>query len=80
VPDNSEHGRPCAGALVQDRFEVARRYRLRGTPDAVLIGPDGRIMVGAAGGPAGIRETLATAAPAGRVPPPAEVCSDKRVP
>jgi thiol-disulfide isomerase/thioredoxin len=49
----AEYG--ITGALVQDRFEVARRYRLRGTPDAVLIGQDGRIRIGAAGGPAGIR-------------------------
>jgi len=57
----AEYG--ITGVLVQDRFEVARRYRLRGTPDAVLIGQDGRVRIGAAGGPAGIRELLATAAP-----------------
>jgi peroxiredoxin len=65
VEDNrlwaSRHSIP--GVLLQDRYEVARRYRLRGTPDAVLIGPDGRVRVGVAGGPAGIRELLATAVP-----------------
>lgn len=44
--------------LVQDGIEVALRYRVRGTPTAVLIDTRGRIAAPPAQGPAEIRELL----------------------
>jgi hypothetical protein len=44
--------------LVQNDSEVTARYRLRGTPTAVLIDASGRIAARPARGPGEIRELL----------------------
>ena len=49
--------------LVQDGHEVASRYRLRGTPTAVLIDTRGRIAAPPAGGIREIRDLLTSPAP-----------------
>ncbi|HVK20788.1 MAG TPA: hypothetical protein VM677_05460 [Actinokineospora sp.] len=41
---------------MQEGSEIAARYRVRGTPGAVLIDADGRIAARVAGGPLAIRE------------------------
>ncbi len=47
--------------LVQQGNEASLRYRVRGTPSAVLIGADGRIAAPLARGPMAIRELFITA-------------------
>jgi hypothetical protein len=47
--------------LIQQGNEVALRYRVRGTPSAVLVAADGRIAAPVARGPIAIRELLVTA-------------------
>ncbi|MQY30856.1 MauE/DoxX family redox-associated membrane protein [Nocardia aurantia] len=47
--------------LVQQGNEAALRYRVRGTPSAVLIDPDGRIAAPVARGPMAIRELIVSA-------------------
>lgn len=49
--------------LIQETSEVAGRYRVRGTPSAVLVDTDGRIATPMARGPIAIRELLASAPP-----------------
>lgn len=46
--------------LVQDGNEVAARYRVRGTPGAVLVDTDGRIATPVAGGSLAIRDLIIT--------------------
>lgn len=45
-------------SLVQQGNEAALRYRVRGTPSAVLIGPDGRIAAPVARGAIAVRELI----------------------
>lgn len=47
--------------LVQQGTEVALRYRVRGTPSAVLVDADGRIAAPVARGPIAIRELFVSA-------------------
>jgi uncharacterized membrane protein YphA (DoxX/SURF4 family)/peroxiredoxin len=47
--------------LVQQGNEVALRYRVRGTPSAVLVDADGRIVAPVARGPIAIRELFVSA-------------------
>nr|WP_255359845.1 MauE/DoxX family redox-associated membrane protein [Nocardia sp. BMG111209] len=47
--------------LVQQGNEAALRYRVRGTPSAVLVGPDGRIAAPVGRGPMAIRELIVSA-------------------
>ncbi|MCX4092386.1 peroxiredoxin family protein [Nocardia sp. alder85J] len=47
--------------LVQQGNEAALRYRVRGTPSGVLVGPDGRIAAAVGRGPMAIRELMITA-------------------
>lgn len=47
--------------LVQQGNEVALRYRVRGTPSAVLVDADGRIAASVARGPIAIRELFVSA-------------------
>jgi methylamine dehydrogenase accessory protein MauD len=49
--------------LVQQSGEVTSRYRVRGTPSAVLVDTDGRIATPTARGPMAIRDLLAAAPP-----------------
>ncbi|MGW6619827.1 peroxiredoxin family protein [Nocardia sp. NPDC055002] len=47
--------------LVQQGNEAALRYRVRGTPSAVLIGADGRVAAAVARGAIAVRELITTA-------------------
>ncbi|HZD13971.1 MAG TPA: redoxin domain-containing protein, partial [Pseudonocardiaceae bacterium] len=49
--------------LIQDNTEIASRYRVRGTPSAVLVDTDTKIATPIARGPIAIRELLATGPP-----------------
>ena len=54
-----EHG--LTNVLLQEDWEVSASYEVKGTPSAVLIGPDGKIASPVAGGAEGIRALLAHA-------------------
>jgi peroxiredoxin len=54
-----EHG--LSNVLLQKDWEVSESYEVRGTPSAVLIGPDGKIASPVAGGVEGIRGLLSYA-------------------
>ena len=47
--------------MVQESNEASLRYRIRGTPSAVLVDADGRIAAAVARGAIAIRELLTTA-------------------
>jgi peroxiredoxin len=51
-----EHG--LTNVLLQKDWEVSEAYAVRGTPSAVLIGPDGKVASPVAGGAEGIRDLL----------------------
>jgi peroxiredoxin len=51
-----EHG--LTNVLLQEDWEVSEAYGVRGTPSAVLIGPDGKVTSPVAGGAEGIRVLL----------------------
>jgi hypothetical protein len=53
-----QHG--LTNVLVEKDWEVSSSYEVRGTPSAVLIGPDGKVASPVAGGE-GIRSLLAHA-------------------
>ena len=55
----AEHG--LRNVLLQKDWEVSESYEVRGTPSAVLIGPDGKVASPVAGGVEGIRGLLAYA-------------------
>lgn len=57
------HGR--RNVLLQPRSEIADRYRVDGTPTALLIGADGRVASEAAAGPPAIRALVALGAAGG---------------
>ncbi|WP_454194479.1 TlpA family protein disulfide reductase [Nocardia sp. Marseille-Q1738] len=61
-----EHGLGEIPSLVQQSNEAALRYRVRGTPSAVLIDPDGRVAAPVARGGIAIRELISTVKPARR--------------
>ncbi|BDT93212.1 MULTISPECIES: MauE/DoxX family redox-associated membrane protein [Nocardia] len=63
-----EHGLGDIPSLVQQGNEAALRYRVRGTPSAVLIDPDGRVAAPVARGGIAIRELIGTVRPASREP------------
>jgi peroxiredoxin len=52
-----EHG--LRNVLLQEDWEVSEAYEVKGTPSAVLIGPDGKVASPVAGGAEGIRALLA---------------------
>jgi len=54
-----EHG--LRNVLLQKDWEVSEAYEVRGTPSAVLIGPDGKVASPVAGGAEGIRGLLSYA-------------------
>ena len=54
-----EHG--LKNVLVQSDWEVSGSYEVKGTPSAVLVGPDGKIASSVAGGAEGIRTLLSHA-------------------
>jgi hypothetical protein len=56
-----ERGLGDVPLLVQQGNEAALRYRVRGTPSAVLVAADGRIAASVARGPIAIRELLISA-------------------
>ena len=55
----SEHG--LKNVLLQKDWEVSESFEVRGTPSAVLIGPEGKIVSPVAGGVEGIRALLSYA-------------------
>jgi len=55
----SEHG--LRNVLVQKDWEISEAYEIKGTPSAVLIGPDGKVASPVAGGAQGIRGLLSHA-------------------
>lgn len=65
-----ERGLGGVPLLVQSGNEVALRYRVRGTPSAVLVAADGRIAAPVARGPIAIRELLVSVKAAKSVPEP----------
>ncbi|WP_330233868.1 redoxin domain-containing protein [Nocardia sp. NBC_00508] len=65
-----ENGLGEIPSLVQQGNEAALRYRVRGTPSAVLIDPDGRVAAPVARGGIAIRELIRTAKAARRPRPP----------
>ena len=54
-----EHG--LKQVLLQKDWEVSESYKVRGTPSAVLISPEGKVASPVAGGAEGIRDLLAYA-------------------
>ena len=50
---STEHGLTCV--LMQQNWEVSEAYQVKGTPSAVLLGPDGTIASPLAAGPESIR-------------------------
>jgi peroxiredoxin len=54
-----EHG--LSNVLLQKDWEVSEAYEVRGTPSAVLIGPNGKVASPVAGGAEGIRGLLSYA-------------------
>jgi peroxiredoxin len=54
-----EHG--LKNVLLQKDWEVSESYEIRGTPSAVLIGPDGKVASPVTGGAEGIRALLSHA-------------------
>jgi thiol-disulfide isomerase/thioredoxin len=63
----SEHD--LTNLLLQENWEVARTYRLRGNPSAVVVNPDGTIGSPLVGGTKAIRALVAQAIqPIERVP------------
>ena len=54
-----EHG--LINVLLQEDWEVSSSYEIRGTPSAVLISPDGKVVSPVAGGAEGIRGLLSYA-------------------
>jgi peroxiredoxin len=62
-----EHGLGDIPALVQQGNEAALRYRVRGTPSAVLIDSDGRVAAPVARGGIAIRELISAVGKAPRV-------------
>ena len=65
-----ERGLGAVPLLVQSGNEAALRYRVRGTPSAVLVASDGRIAAPVARGPIAIRELLVSVKAAKNVPEP----------
>ncbi|MGK8521425.1 MauE/DoxX family redox-associated membrane protein [Nocardia asteroides] len=63
-----EHGLGTIPSLVQRGNEAALRYRVRGTPSAVLIDPAGRVAAPVARGGIAIRELIAKVRTAPRGP------------
>ncbi|MFE7744081.1 TlpA family protein disulfide reductase [Nocardia sp. NPDC057455] len=63
-----EHGLGDIPALVQQGNEAALRYRVRGTPSAVLIDSEGRVAAPVARGGIAIRELISAVRKAPRVP------------
>ncbi|MBF6295932.1 redoxin domain-containing protein [Nocardia amamiensis] len=63
-----ENGLGEIPSLVQQGNETALRYRVRGTPSAVLIDPDGRVSAPVARGGIAIRELISTVKTARRRP------------
>src|SRR5215211_4339278 len=55
----SEHG--LSNVLLQKDWEVSEAYEVKGTPSALLIGPDGKVASPVAGGAEGIRDLLSRA-------------------
>ncbi|MBF6220911.1 redoxin domain-containing protein [Nocardia abscessus] len=66
-----ENGLGDIPSLVQQGNEAALRYRVRGTPSAVLIDPDGRVAAPVARGGIAIRELISTVKVVRRTPSPA---------
>ncbi|MET9026005.1 MauE/DoxX family redox-associated membrane protein [Nocardia sp. NPDC004168] len=64
----AEHGLEDIPSLVQQGNEAALRYRVRGTPSAVLIDPEGRVAAPVARGGIAIRELISTVRAAPRKP------------
>ncbi len=56
---STEH--PVSNLLLQDGREVSERYKVSGTPSALLISHDGHVASSLVGGPESIRELLAGA-------------------
>ncbi len=65
-----ERGLGDVPLLVQSGNEAALRYRVRGTPSAVLVAADGRIAAPVARGPIAIRELLVSVKAAKSIPEP----------
>ncbi|MFI9413493.1 peroxiredoxin family protein [Nocardia gamkensis] len=63
-----EHGLGDIPSLVQQGNEAALRYRVRGTPSAVLIDPEGRVAAPVARGGIAIRELISAVRKAPREP------------
>ncbi|MEU2036853.1 peroxiredoxin family protein [Nocardia amamiensis] len=66
-----ENGLGEIPSLVQQGNEAALRYRVRGTPSAVLIDPDGRVAAPVARGAIAIRELISNVKTTRRSPAPA---------